>query len=200
MGKKRRNYKISDELKVITSPEIIEALKAKLQDAEYKTKCSNPQLAHNERYSKLGITVCPEWLNLENGFEKFVKYSLRPEVHFEIGDTIDRKDNDGNYEPGNIRYVPTETQNNNKSTNKFIELDDETKITYSDSSKIYGIPAKKISENIKNGATTVDQIMEVDNTKYNIQAFYIMNPYTDRPILQSQIDSGEVNQYRTAFL
>lgn len=70
-------------------------------------RCFDKQHKHYHRYGGRGITVCKEWTD----FKAFVKdMGLRP-----AGKTIDRKDNNGNYEKGNCRWATAEEQHLNKT-------------------------------------------------------------------------------------
>lgn len=64
--------------------------------------------------------VCAEWFGYPHGFNRFVGHiGERPTA----GHQIDRINNDGNYEPGNVRWATTKEQARNRSTNFFIEFD-----------------------------------------------------------------------------
>lgn len=74
-----------------------------------KSRCGNPNNKHYYRYGGRGITVCSEW---EKSFESFYEWSINN--GYQEGLTIDRIDNDGNYEPHNCRWVTMYVQCRNK--------------------------------------------------------------------------------------
>lgn len=79
-----------------------------------KARCYRPTLKGYENYGGRGIKVCDRWLE---SFENFIEdMGRRPE-----GTTIDRIDNDGNYEPSNCRWATYAEQNRNYSKTKLSE-------------------------------------------------------------------------------
>lgn len=98
------------------------------------SRCEKPNQNHYDRYGGRGISVCEEW----HDFWKFVEWSDsvggRPQ-----GFTLDRIDNDGNYEPSNCRWANWRTQKTNTSANVFIEYNGicKTMIEWSEELKIH---------------------------------------------------------------
>lgn len=70
-------------------------------------RCYNPNCKDYKYYGKRGIKVC----FTSNGFVNYVINVLHVDPR---GLTIDRIDNDGNYEPGNIRFVTMKVNRNNR--------------------------------------------------------------------------------------
>ena len=77
-------------------------------------RCFNENAHSYSRYGGRGITVCPQWRD-SKVFLEFCDTVLgqRPE-----GYTLDRIDNNGNYEPGNVRWASAETQLKNRRCSK----------------------------------------------------------------------------------
>ena len=88
-----------------------------------KARCYNKNNKQYKDYGGRGITVCDEWLG-ENGVKNFIKWSKNNGYKKNL--TIDRIDNNGNYDPDNCRWVDMKTQQNNRCNNHLITYNGET--------------------------------------------------------------------------
>ncbi len=79
------------------------------------TRCYNKNASNYERYGGRGIKVCDEWRNCFGDFLLDVGRSPSKDH------TLDRIDNTGNYEPGNVRWSTRSEQQNNRRTNHVIK-------------------------------------------------------------------------------
>jgi hypothetical protein len=97
--------------------------------AEYRAwsrmleRCRNPNDRSFKWYGGRGIKVCEEWQG-DGGFERFMEHvGHRPSDRH----SLDRIDNDGNYEPGNVRWATKKEQQRNRRTNNVLTIDGVTK-------------------------------------------------------------------------
>jgi hypothetical protein len=76
-----------------------------------RARCADPKAKDWKLYGGRGISVCPKWRASFAAFLKDVGPAPSP-TH-----QIDRIDNDGNYEPGNVRWAsPSRNCRNRRST------------------------------------------------------------------------------------
>lgn len=76
-----------------------------------KQRCSSPKHPRYTDYGGRGIKVCPEWFQ---DYQSFYDYVSKLPHFDEPGYTLDRLNNDGNYEPGNVRWATAKEQAQNK--------------------------------------------------------------------------------------
>lgn len=73
-------------------------------------RCTNNRVTNWRSYGGRGIKVWDSWII---NSRSFVEYLLTLEGHDNPGLTLDRKDNDGDYVPGNLRFVTRAIQDSN---------------------------------------------------------------------------------------
>lgn len=79
-----------------------------------RQRCYNPKLSNYPHYGGRGIKVCDAWLN---SFDNFLHdVGKRPGSEF----SLNRVNNDGDYEPGNVEWTNSTSQNRNRSVNRFL--------------------------------------------------------------------------------
>lgn len=82
------------------------------------------QVSHKSwhRYGGRGITVCGRWQIFENFRDDMYESYLKHVEEFGVENTtIDRRNNDGNYEPLNCRWATRKEQQNNRQPFKDIQ-------------------------------------------------------------------------------
>ena len=98
-----------------------------------RERCNNPNWRGAKYYSEKGISICEEW----SDYLTFREWSLCN--GYQEGLSLDRIDNNGNYCPENCRWTTNKVQANNRSKNKRLTLNGETK-TLSEWADIVEIP------------------------------------------------------------
>jgi len=84
------------------------------------TRCTNHNEKSYERYGGRGIKVCDRWLKFENFLADMGE---RPD-----GMSLDRINNNGDYEPNNCRWATRKEQCRNRRNNRLVEYRGETKL------------------------------------------------------------------------
>ena len=77
--------------------------------ANIKQRCFNNKHPSYPRYGGRGITMYEPWIHNFKAFHQYIGDKPSPEL------SIERIDNDGNYEPGNIKWATRKEQNRNKT-------------------------------------------------------------------------------------
>ena len=92
---------------------------------DMKNRCYNSNSTHYKNYGGRGIKVCERWLDERMGFPNFLAdMGKKPSLQH----TLERCDNDGNYEPGNCKWATRIEQNRNTRTNIIHSVDDANKM------------------------------------------------------------------------
>lgn len=86
------------------------------------SRCENPNEPAYKNYGGRGIKICPEW---RKDFTAFRKWAL--EHGYKDNLTIDRINNDGNYEPENCHFIIKAAQYRNTRNNRLVRIGNETK-------------------------------------------------------------------------
>lgn len=104
----------------------------------YQTWASMIDRCRRSKFSNYvgrGIVVCARWLKFKNFFEDM---GVRP-----AGTTLERIDNNGNYEPTNCKWATKAEQNRNKRNNRNLTVNGRTMCVI-DWAKETGLPSRTI--------------------------------------------------------
>jgi hypothetical protein len=112
-----------------------------------KERCLNPRNHKYPRYGARGIKIHPTWID---SFETFYEHVSTLANCGEKGFTIDRVDNDGDYEPGNVRWATPFEQQRNTSQNLMLTLNGITRCAV-EWAELLGINAKTLRGRIEVG-------------------------------------------------
>ncbi len=141
--KTRGNYRHGGTTETTKSPEYI--VWSAMRD-----RCTNPKNNRYARYGGRGISVCGQW----NDFVVFrADMGLRPSPQH----TIERKDNDGNYEPDNCRWATRSEQNNNQSHTRMLTAFNRT-LSVSAWAREIGITRESLRDRLARGMSVEDAL------------------------------------------
>lgn len=82
-----------------------------------KYRCMNPRSRAYHRYGGRGIRVCERWIHSFEAFYDDMGPKTGPDY------SIERRDNNGHYEPNNCFWATRFEQNRNKSDNHYIDFE-----------------------------------------------------------------------------
>lgn len=85
-----------------------------------KSRCLNPKDGSYQYYGARGISVCERWFDFRNFFRDMGRAPTS-------NHSLDRIDNDGNYEPGNCRWATIKEQRRNKRDNRILTINGKKK-------------------------------------------------------------------------
>lgn len=126
-----------------------------------KGRCYNVKRKDYERYGGRGIIVCDRWLeSFDNYYEDM---GNKPSPNH----SVDRIDNNGNYEPSNCKWSTYAEQNRNRRDSFWVEHGGK-RMVISDWAKLLGIDRGSIKARLKKGQT-FDYIASHFIKKNNIQ-------------------------------
>jgi hypothetical protein len=121
-----------------------------------KQRVLNPRNKRFKDYGKRGIKICERWLE---SFENFyADMGPRPE-----GTTLERRDNNGNYEPDNCYWAIPKEQMNNTRRNVYIEHNGQ-RLTIAQWSRKSGLPQVTIRARLRRG-WSIEQVFTPDRSK-----------------------------------
>lgn len=124
-----------------------------------KEYCYNPNNKHFEDYGGRGIKIGESW---RDNFETFAAEVGQPPFE---GAELDRyPNNDGNYEPGNVRWATKKQQANNRRSNRVLEWNGQS-MTVQEWGEHFGIDPQKIRNRLRRGWPVPDVFSTEDNRR-----------------------------------
>lgn len=117
-----------------------------------RKRCLNPKSYNYSNYGGRGIAVCDDWMSYENFRDWAVSNGYSDSL------SLDRKNFDGDYSPDNCRWITTKEQNNNRRSNKYIEIDGVTH-TISEWCEMYNLDKKRIYKALHSERTSLEEII-----------------------------------------
>jgi hypothetical protein len=132
-------------------------------------RCYDPKNKSYERYGGRGIKVCERWLN---SAEVFVQdMGLRPSAEY----SIERLNNDGDYEPSNCKWATRYEQSRNRRSCRFVEYNGE-RLNLLDMAKKYNIKRATLTQRLDAGWPV---------EKALLTPIHVPQPRTPKPVKMS---------------
>lgn len=114
-------------------------------------RCTNPNHPQYNDYGGRGIKICDEW---KDSFETFINdLGKRPEKH-----TIERRDNNLDYNKSNCYWATRVEQNNNRRNNHLITINGKTQTLFQ-WCKEYNLNPSTVCTRLRKGLSEQDAIL-----------------------------------------
>jgi hypothetical protein len=127
-------------------------------------RCYDINCKAYKNYGGRGITICDKWLNKETGFIAF--YDWAENNGYDETLSIDRINNDGNYELINCKWSTRKEQSRNRRTNILIEINDK-KYTLKELADMHQINYQTMVDRYNSGWRGLDLIKPVKPKRNN---------------------------------
>lgn len=127
-----------------------------------KQRCYNENHNHYKNYGGRGISVCDEW---KNSFEAFQRWAIHNGYNENL--TIDRININGNYDPQNCRWITNFEQQQNRTNSHIVKYKGE-KFTISQLARKSNMKPNVIERRLKSGwdiETAINQPIRKLNRK-----------------------------------
>ena len=118
-------------------------------------RCNNQTNKRYARYGGRGVAVCPEW----HDFAAFQAWALAN--GYAAGLTLDREENDGDYAPGNCRWVPSVTNSRNNSVTLKVTWDG-VKVPLNTLAEFHGLNPNTVYSRYKLKGWTLREALGLD--------------------------------------
>lgn len=119
-----------------------------------KQRCFDPNVRNFGDYGGRGITMCPEW---RDSFAAF----LRDMGPCPDDCSLDRINNDGNYEPGNCRWATRQQQTRNRR-NAITVMIDGMQVSLAEAAAARGLRYGTVTRRLRLGWTTERALSALD--------------------------------------
>jgi hypothetical protein len=115
-----------------------------------KQRCQDVNLSQYKDYGGRGVKVCERWKDYLNFYADM---GPRPSVKH----SLDRVNNDGNYEPSNCKWVTRKEQNRNKRSNRKFVIGFR-EMCLSDAAELYGIRPLIAGKRLRRGWNLIEAL------------------------------------------
>lgn len=125
-------------------------------------RCYNPNDKYYHDYGGRGISVCERWRG-KNGFQNFYDDVSVMQHYGEQGYSLERIDDNGNYEPSNCKWATPKEQSLNTRRNVYYILDGE-RLTLSQCIEKLGRNKNTVATRLRRGKS-IQEALEYENVE-----------------------------------